>query len=202
MIFLEQEQSGDGLFAEYYDNENFLGDGSKVIEKKIDFDWTGKTPYLNFGDDNFSAKFQGFIKVPVSGYYQFMADVDDGCALFLNEQLLINYNMRNQSFEKTNAVQYFSNSNKLETDEIFLVGGLKYEFKFLVYHSIHNKFYEDGVSYARLSWKSEHFPREIIKEENFYLGNRIPPLKISNYQVNKFKIRKINLSIKRKTNLF
>ena len=153
----------------------------KIIEKNINFDWTGRMPHEGLDEENFSIKFQGFLKVPVSGYYQFIAEIDDGCALFINDQIVINHKMKNRTNENLLTVK--SSFGEKNSEEIFLVGGLKYEFRFFVYHSVHNSFYEDGTAYARLFWKSNQFHQDIIREENFYLGNKIPPLKLSNYQV-------------------
>ena len=50
----------------------------------MDFDWGTGSPGSSVSSDNFSAKWTGQVKAPVSGSYTFTVTGDDGVRLFLN----------------------------------------------------------------------------------------------------------------------
>jgi PA14 domain/Fibronectin type III domain/Divergent InlB B-repeat domain len=90
---------GTGLVGEYYNNPSDgaypLDDpftGSPVltrIDGVVDFGWGGNSPASQVSSDNFSAKWTGQVRAPVSGSYTFTVTGDDGVRLFLNGQLVI-----------------------------------------------------------------------------------------------------------------
>lgn len=43
--------------------------------------------------DNFSIRWTTFLKVPVSGKYSFKTASDDGCAVYINDQLIVSHFM-------------------------------------------------------------------------------------------------------------
>jgi len=49
-----------------------------------------------------------------------------------------------------------------------MVGGSKYHFKMLAYHSVHNEHDESKDSYAKLKWESNRFYPTIIPPEKLY----------------------------------
>jgi len=62
--------SGNGLYAEYYDNENFNGKPSITrVDNQIDFIWLNDTPVTGKMSDPFSVRWTGKIKAPVTGTY-------------------------------------------------------------------------------------------------------------------------------------
>ncbi|HKK46211.1 MAG TPA: glycoside hydrolase family 3 C-terminal domain-containing protein [Balneolaceae bacterium] len=67
---LPAKGSGSGLYAEYFDNENFSGNPSVTrIDNEIDFVWLDDTPVSGKMYDPFSTRWTGKIKAPVSGTY-------------------------------------------------------------------------------------------------------------------------------------
>jgi hypothetical protein len=50
----------------------------------VDFDWSGNSPGSPVSLDNFSVKWTGQVKAPVSGSYTFTVTADDGVRLFLD----------------------------------------------------------------------------------------------------------------------
>ena len=71
--------------GEYYNNEDFLGNPLIKEDIGVDFDWNGKSPMKGIFPDNFSVRWTTFLKVPVSGKYQFKTMSDDGCAVYIND---------------------------------------------------------------------------------------------------------------------
>jgi len=49
-----------------------------------------------------------------------------------------------------------------ESDELSFTGDMKYTIEFKMYHSIHNRYVEDGISIVKLFWSSTEFNKEII----------------------------------------
>ncbi|MDQ2075234.1 DUF6701 domain-containing protein [Marinimicrobium sp. ABcell2] len=91
------ETLASGLVGEYY---NWTGsspppppsgtpDGTR-IDGPIDFNWGAGSPgVVGIGADQFSVRWQGFVRVEQSGNYQFQTVSDDGVRLWVNNQLLI-----------------------------------------------------------------------------------------------------------------
>lgn len=80
---------GKGLIGEYYDGTNFR----KVLETrrdlKIDFDLNGRGPVRGVGQDNFSVRWTGTLRIPSNGEYEFITRSDDGVRLWIDNELLI-----------------------------------------------------------------------------------------------------------------
>ena len=55
----------------------------------VNFTWGGNSPGSQVSSDNFSVKWSGQVRAPVSGSYTFTVTGDDGVRLFLNGQLVI-----------------------------------------------------------------------------------------------------------------
>lgn len=79
----------DGLAATYYDNPDFSGLQVSRVDATIDFDWAEGAPFSNFGVNDFSTRWTGFIKPAYSGTYTFYLSADDGCRLSINNVSLI-----------------------------------------------------------------------------------------------------------------
>ncbi len=81
---------GHGLSGEYFSNPNLKG---KPIVTRIDsivyFDWKLGGPAENMSGDNFSARWTGYLTVPISGNYEIGVTSDDGFRLYINDKLLM-----------------------------------------------------------------------------------------------------------------
>lgn len=92
--------NGTGLTARYYNdpsNSSYpLGNpfaGSPVLTRTdatVDFNWGDVNPGSPVTSDNFSAKWTGQVKAPVSGSYTFTIRGDDGIRLYINGVLVSN----------------------------------------------------------------------------------------------------------------
>jgi len=80
----EAEKPGDGLFGYYYDNEVFSGGFVKRVESQINFSLKSESPMEGINFENYSVKFVGFLRIPITGKYTFIAKSDDGHQLKIN----------------------------------------------------------------------------------------------------------------------
>ena len=92
--YLSTEKGEKGLLGEYYDNKELAGTPAYTrIDKEINFDWGGDSPFKkeNWKADNFSARWIGKIKPAVSG--EFILDLisDDGVRLYFDDKLVIDH---------------------------------------------------------------------------------------------------------------
>ena len=91
-----------GLKGEFYFGRNLEGKPSYIRQDaKINFDWENQSPLKtelaqgnikpeqNVGADNFSIRWTGKIKAPVTGKYTLGMMSDDGCRLWLNGKLFV-----------------------------------------------------------------------------------------------------------------
>lgn len=177
LLGYDDEREGDGLMVEFFDNEAFLGTSVKSIERNIGFEWLGRSPSPSINNENFSLKMNGFLKVPVSGYYKFITSSNEDFEVFLNDQLL------------STAKQKDQQTNQAVSEQLYLIGGLKYKLQYSASHSSHRSFLENNDAYSKFYWESSQFPKMIIPDEYFYLGNKKPPLKLFNYLSSHFVLR-------------
>lgn len=80
---------GDGLMAAYYANTEL--DGEPVVQRvepkiEINFD---RTPVPGLPKDQFSARYTGKFSPPLDGSYEFSVESDDGCRLWIGDQLIL-----------------------------------------------------------------------------------------------------------------
>jgi len=80
----ESEKTGDGLLGYYYDNEQFQGSYLKRTDENINLNLNNEAPMEGINFENFSIKWAGFLRIPKSGSYVFVAKSDDGHELLLN----------------------------------------------------------------------------------------------------------------------
>ncbi|OQP58025.1 PA14 domain-containing protein [Niastella populi] len=82
---------GTGLMAYFYDNNQFKGPAWKSgLDKDVFFYVENKkTPFKNFPGDNFSTRWLGRLKAPVSGTYDIGIRGDDYYRLWVNDTLVI-----------------------------------------------------------------------------------------------------------------
>lgn len=90
---------GTGLLGQYYNDSAdalyplanpFTGSPALTrTDARVDFNWGQNAPASAVNPDNFSAKWTGQVKAPVSGSYTFTVTADDGVRLFLGGSKVI-----------------------------------------------------------------------------------------------------------------
>ena len=79
-----------GLLATFYSNMDFTGTTIQRIDSTINFDWGFEgSPAPGIAGSHYSAVWAGQIQATASGAHTFFATVDDGCRLWVNNQLVI-----------------------------------------------------------------------------------------------------------------
>ena len=83
--------TGTGLLAQYFDDAGsgiyFTALVLTRTDPTVDFDWADLAPDPLVQSDNFSVRWSGQVKAPVTGAYTFTTTSDDGVRLYLNGQL-------------------------------------------------------------------------------------------------------------------
>jgi hypothetical protein len=83
--------------AEYFNNRDLAGSPVRIATvRELNFNWAGGSPGANIPADNFSARFTQYRSF-VGGTYRFVAQVDDGIRIYVDDQLVIN-EWREQSY--------------------------------------------------------------------------------------------------------
>ena len=82
--------TGTGLTGQYDSGVNFNTLRVTRTDPTVDFDWVRGTPVPGVAADNFSVRWTGQVRPPVTGQYVFSTMSDDGVRLWVNGQLVIN----------------------------------------------------------------------------------------------------------------
>lgn len=186
----------------YYNNEDFIGNPLVKEDEELDFDWQGQAPMEKIYPDNFSIKWTTYLKIPVTGKYIFKVISDDGASMYLNDKLIVSHFMgstdgpREEVKEDNSKSHLYDNINNYElgqavmsarksfsySEEVSVTSDTKYKLNVLYFHSIHNKFKEDGQNYLKVNWKSDQFSEVHLHRDYLYQSPKIAPLKLFEYQ--------------------
>jgi beta-glucosidase len=131
-----------GLRAEYFANREFAGEPVFTrLDAVVDFDWRDGSPHKQMPDDDFSVRWTGELVPPVSGRYIIGGEGFNGFRIYLDNQILVQFDGSHQS-AKTTA-------------EAALEGGRAYPLKVEFFHRTNDAF-------MRLLWRVPG--RELAKE--------------------------------------
>jgi len=79
------QERNHGLRAQYWKNLTMMGTPAlDRVDPTINYDWSMTRPIPGWTQNNWSAKWTGFVDVPVAGNYQFAIDTDDGTRVTLD----------------------------------------------------------------------------------------------------------------------
>jgi len=117
--------------AEYFNNVDLQGEPLVIKEEnKIEYDWKDKAPE-GLPADNFSVRWTGKIKSPITGKVKIGATVDDGVRLWLDDKLIID--------------MWSGGARRLAECEVDLEKDKIYDFKM--------EYFDNGFkAYAQLGW--------------------------------------------------
>jgi uncharacterized protein (DUF1800 family) len=158
-IYPSPTASGTGLLGQYYTNSSTTYTNSKNfnptnlfltrIDPAIDFTWSnGMSPNLSNG--YYTVRWTGQVQPQFSETYVFDVRSDDGCMLWVNDQLLISKWQPQGATDWTNAIA--------------LQAGVHYDLRL-------DYFQDGGSAQADLSWYSPSQPKEIIPNSCLYPSN-------------------------------
>jgi PA14 domain len=124
------------------------------IDPTINFNWSKGAPDSKVNSDNFSAEWTGQILAPETGTYTFTTKSDDGIAVWVNGQRLIN--------------AWDNHSAKEDSGTIALQAGQKYDIKV-------DYFEHGGDAVAQLYWSSPSIAQQVIPQAYLYSSVATPP---------------------------
>jgi len=79
----------DGLKGSYFNSRNFNKFVTSRIDDTINFNWKRSSPFQGVNKDNFSMRWEGFIKIDENDEYTFYTKSDDGVRLRSTEKQLL-----------------------------------------------------------------------------------------------------------------
>lgn len=142
--------TGDGLLGTYYNQSRTFFWPPEVTrtDPVINFDWGGGSPAAGIiPNDNFTARWEGFVQPPLTDTYTFYTQSDDGVRLWINHFLVIDKWI-------PQAVTEWSGTMNLQAGELYPI---KLEF-----------FEDGGDAVMKLFWKSSLIPKQIIPQSQLY----------------------------------
>jgi hypothetical protein len=138
---------GNGLLGMYYTSKTLNGLPQYRIDPNINFNWGQGSPMTSIINDNFSARWIGYVMPQYSETYKFYATADDGVRVWVNDKLIID------AWKDQWSTTY--------TGNIFLLANHKY--------AIRVEYYEhSGTASINLKWSSPSTPKEIIPQSQLY----------------------------------
>lgn len=138
---------GDGLSAEYFDNDSLRGSPKlRRVESQIDFDWGSGSPAQGVREDKFTARFTGLIVAPHDGEWIISADVDDSIRLWIEDRLVLDA---------------WGEARQVESDPINLQAGQALPVR-IEYRE------NAGTAKLKLSWQHARQPRQIIPRQALF----------------------------------
>jgi hypothetical protein len=147
-------EDGTGLVGEYFTGTNLVTRQLVRTDAVLNWDWAAGTPASGLPADRFSVRWSSRIQPRYSEVYTFHLTTDDGCRLWINNQLLID--------------KWHDDPGTDTTGSILLTGGERYDLRI--------DFYENtGNSSAKLEWNSASQAREIVPQGVLF-PNRAPVL--------------------------
>jgi hypothetical protein len=159
VVYPSPTATGTGLLGQYYTNSSTIYTNSKNfnptnlfmtrIDPDIDFIWSnGMSPNLSNG--YYTVRWTGQVQPQFSENYTFDVRSDDGCMLWVNDQLLIN------EWRSQGATDW--------TNSITLQAGTRYDIRL-------DYLQNGGSAQAYLSWYSPSQSEEIIPNTTLYPTN-------------------------------
>lgn len=202
-LLYEEETAGDGMIGFYYNNPNFLGEFIEHKDANIDFDWTGGPPIPGINKSSFSVKWEGYLKIPITTYYTFSIETDDGAQILINNNIVLSHRFVSSSFDSKDRVDKWlsdyitaksnpsNNLDKSNSTPMKLIGGNKYKITIMYTHSVHNDITGRGRTFIKLLWSSKEFDETVLQKKNLSSLNSFAPLKVSGFNSDLMIVRKL-----------
>ncbi len=135
-----------GLIGLYHKGRHFEDLKLVLTDYDVDFDFADQSPDAMLGEDNFSIRWTGYIRIDRAGTYSFQTLSDDGVRLWVAGRPVID--------------NWGDHSATWNSGDVYLKEG---------YHSLRLDFYENGgVAAVKLCWSSDRFDRETIPPACLY----------------------------------
>ncbi|MHB9142040.1 MAG: PA14 domain-containing protein [Paludibacter sp.] len=140
------EGTGTGLTANYYNGMNFETKIGTRTDASINFDWGMGSPMTEVKTDSFSVRWTGQVQPRYSGTYTFYITSDNGRRVWVDNKLIIDKWVNNQS-------PY--------SDTISLTAGQKYDLKVEYFET-------NSTAKCILEWASGFQSKEVVPQSQLY----------------------------------
>ena len=137
----------NGLRGRYYSNIKHEDTPVERIDPTISFDWGEASPIEGVRPNGFSVRWEGEVESPVSGEITFEVESDDGNRLWVDGKKLTDH--------------WQAQSATTHSGKIKLEANRRYPIK-LEYYDAWN------TAIARLRWKADGLPRQIIPAKHLF----------------------------------
>lgn len=140
---------GSGLSVFFHNNRDLAEEPAAVrTDSVVNFVWFLQQPHPNVDNDNFSARWEGYVLPYRSGFYHFYTIVNDGVRLFIDNELVID-----RWAETSTAL--------LDGASYFMEEGRLYPIRFEMF---------DGGWWATaiLQWAHEDFETQVVSQSQLY----------------------------------
>lgn len=147
-------EDGTGLQGDYFNGTDLTDLVTERTDPTINFNWGNGSPAAGVSNDWFSARWTGWVQPRYTESYTFHLTADDGCRLWVGDQLLID--------------KWHSDSGSDAAGSIALVGGQKYPIRIEYYEAT-------TFASARLEWDSASQRREVVPTGVLFATTNAPP---------------------------
>jgi hypothetical protein len=148
-------EDGSGLQGQYFNGTNLTDLVAERTDPDINFNWGTSAPLAGVSNEWFSVRWTGQIQPRYTEGYTFHLTADDGCRLWVDNQLLID--------------KWHPDSGTDAAGSIALVGGHKYDIRIEYYEATVN-------AAARLEWNSASQMREVVPTGVLFADTNAPAL--------------------------
>ncbi len=151
-------ENGTGLRGDYFNGTNLNTLITSRTDAGVNFNWGLSAPASGVSNEFFSVRWTGQIQPRYSEGYMFHLTADDGCRLWVNNQLLIN--------------KWRNDSGNEVAGSIDLQGGQKYD--------VRVEYYDASVNAAvKLEWHSASQEREIVPVGVLFASTNAPTFPVA-----------------------
>ena len=145
------DSAGSGLNAEYHDGIALSSLKASRVDHKVDFQWSGSSPYLNeVGNDTFSVRWTGWVVPDYTETYTFYTNSDDGVRLWVDGTQLVN--------------NWTAHAPTENSGTIALTAGVPVPIRL-------NYYEQGGSATMQLRWSSPRTSKQIIPERNLRISD-------------------------------
>lgn len=87
-VFAQSDYQQGGLWADYYDNNDFSSFAHSQLDSQVNMDWGNEAPG-DLSTNNWSARWAGILEIPEDGDYTFSGHVNDELRLWIDGEEVI-----------------------------------------------------------------------------------------------------------------
>lgn len=144
--------TGNGLLAEYYNNNDRATALVSRVESSVDFNWNAGSPDSRINPDNFSARWSGEVQARFNEEYTFFATADESIKLTIDGKTIVELLTTQTTQERSG--------------KITLEAGKKYTLQLDYQENL-------GNALASLAWSSTNQAKQIIPKNFLYTNSAI-----------------------------